>query len=94
MTETSFALSLLIGVAFGITYGFFYLFSKKRILIAKQRAVSKKDLYLIYANSFIRIGFIGVFIYLLLLSPSMHFILTIACFLASFWAIILFKKAY
>lgn len=91
---TSPLISIAIGITTGIIYAYFYIKSKTRVLSALQKAPSNKDLFLIYAGTFARIIFIGGLIYFLLIYQSIHFILTIACFLVSFWSVIFFKKVY
>ena len=84
--------SIVIGIVCGLLYGFFYVLSKKKFFSTLHTTPSKKDLLSLSASSILRILLFGALVYLLLLSPSIHFILTIACFIASFWAFIVYKE--
>lgn len=91
---TSILVSIAFGIGAGLVYAYFYIQSKSRVLSILQKAPSNKDLIIIYGGTFARILFVGALIYFLLLYQSIHFILTIGCFLVSFWCIIFFKKVY
>ena len=72
--------SLLIGSIAGILYGLsFLLFRGRRVLS--------------FIAAFVRLSIIGLFIFYLLRSPSIHFILVLSSFLMMFWLTILKKKA-
>ena len=95
MNDTlSIIISIVLGVIMGLAYGSIYYVSKKKMLAAIQQAPSGRDLFIIYGAAIVRLSFIGLLIYLLLLYPSIPFILTIAAFLASFWCVIYFKKVH
>jgi hypothetical protein len=83
-----------IGITAGIIYGLFFLFQRRRALLLEHTHRSQTKTFL--ANFFLstaRLLLLTLFLYYVLLSPTINFILLISCFLGAFWLIILTKKA-
>lgn len=72
----------------GYGYGLFFLYERKRVLFSHQTTM---QLFIVPIVA--RIIIFGLFCYYLLLTPQIHFILTLLSFLTGFWSIILRKKA-
>jgi hypothetical protein len=80
------------GIAAGLLYGLFFVIQQKRALFSSAQATIKKsliDMALIGA----RLLICALFLYRVLLSPSINFILLLISFLGAFWLIILSKRA-
>jgi len=91
---TPIVVSIITGIALGIVYGSFFLLSKKKALSTLQKIPSYQDLLIIYGGAAIRISFVALFTYLLLLYPSIPFILAVVSFLGGFWYVVYVKKVH
>ncbi len=80
--------SCIIGLITGYMYGLFFVYERKRVLFN-----STSTLYTFILPIVIRMLLFGVIVSYLLITTRIHFILTLLCFIASFWSIILQKKA-
>lgn len=89
----TFSIAIVAGLLAGFVYGLFYVYNKKRVLIALREHPSRKRYLIMYVGPIVRITFIASLIVLLLRYPTIPLILAIICFLVGFWSVIFFKRA-
>ncbi len=79
--------SCIIGVITGYMYGLFFVYERKRVLLNNTSTLQTFILPIV-----MRMSLFAALLYYLLMTTRMHFILTLLCFIAGFWAMVLQKN--